>query len=127
MSAAPGQVVWIDNTVGNADALRDFYAAVVGWKPEPVGMGDYSDYNMTDGTGKPVTGICQARGENAKIPPGWLVYFSVADFDRSLAKAQEAGATVLDGPRGKSPSRFVILRDPAGCSVAISETGAPDA
>ena len=124
MSAEPGQVAWFDNTVEDADKLRDFYAAVVGWKPEPVAMGDYADYNMTDGTGKPVTGICHARGANAKIPPGWLLYFSVANFDASLAKAQELGATVLDGPRGKAPSRFAILRDPAGCVVAISETGA---
>ena len=29
---APGTVVWSDLTVADAGALRDFYAAVVGWE-----------------------------------------------------------------------------------------------
>jgi predicted enzyme related to lactoylglutathione lyase len=32
-------VAWQDLTVPNAEAIRDFYAVVVGWRPEPVDMG----------------------------------------------------------------------------------------
>jgi uncharacterized protein len=34
-----GTVAWHDITVPDAERLRDFYAAVVGWRPEPVDMG----------------------------------------------------------------------------------------
>ncbi len=41
-----GSVVWRDLTVPNADAVRKFYSAVVGWASSPQSMGDYDDYNM---------------------------------------------------------------------------------
>jgi len=37
-----GTIVWTDLTVENAGEIRDFYCQVVGWRPEPVDMGDYS-------------------------------------------------------------------------------------
>ena len=47
-----GLIGWFDLTVPNAGKVKDFYAKVVGWKPEPVSMGDYDDYNMN----QPLTG-----------------------------------------------------------------------
>ncbi len=44
----PGAVGWVDITVDDAPALRDFYTHVVGWSPEEVPMGDYRDYSMRD-------------------------------------------------------------------------------
>jgi predicted enzyme related to lactoylglutathione lyase len=35
----PGTITWQDLTVPDAEALRDFYASVVGWKAQPVRMG----------------------------------------------------------------------------------------
>jgi len=32
-------ISWGDLTVRNAEAVREFYKDVVGWKPEPVSMG----------------------------------------------------------------------------------------
>lgn len=43
----PGTIAWVDLTVPHAAKVRDFYAAVTGWKPEAVSMGSYQDYNMT--------------------------------------------------------------------------------
>jgi predicted enzyme related to lactoylglutathione lyase len=42
----PGRIGWSDLTVEDAPAIRDFWAAVAGWRPEPVSMGEYSDFNM---------------------------------------------------------------------------------
>ena len=65
-----GLIVWTDLTVEDASSLREFYAAVTGWKPEPVAMDKYDDYNMTNPTtGDPVAGICHARGSNAGLNP----------------------------------------------------------
>ena len=41
MSEQTGKIGWVDMTVDDAAALRDFYADVVGLRPEPVSMGDY--------------------------------------------------------------------------------------
>jgi hypothetical protein len=80
-----GTVGWQDLTVPDAERLRDFYPAVVGWRAEPVDMGGYSDFNIVaPSTGEPAAGVCFARGANAKLPPQWLIYVTVADLDASL-------------------------------------------
>lgn len=120
MTDEVGKIGWIDMTVENADEVRDFYAAVVGLKPDAVDMGDYSDYNMTmpaDGT--PVCGVCHARGSNADIPPGWLIYFVVADVDASAETCQSMGGEVLVDPRGLAGGRFCVVRDPGGATAAL--------
>jgi len=49
--------------------LRDFYAAVCGWSPQDVKMGDYSDYTMrASSDGVAVAGVCHAKGENVVLP-----------------------------------------------------------
>ena len=122
MSDDIGKVGWIDTTVEDADDLREFYASVTGLVPEPVSMGDYNDYNMTlPGTGTPVAGICHARGGNAEIPPGWLIYFTVADLDTSVARVTAGGGKVLVGPKGLAGGRFAVIEDPAGGVAAIYE------
>ena len=86
MSDQTGKIGWVDMTVDDAAALRDFYADVIGLRPEPVSMGDYDDFNMTmPGSGEPVCGICHALGRNKDLPGGWLVYFMVGDGDASAA------------------------------------------
>jgi predicted enzyme related to lactoylglutathione lyase len=55
----PGQIGWIDLTVPDAPALRDFYQGVTGWTPSPVEMGGYQDFCMhPHGEPQPVAGIC---------------------------------------------------------------------
>src|SRR5438105_15907791 len=62
---AVGAISWVDLTVPDAAKLRDFYAAVVGWKPSEVKMGDYADYCMNEpASGSAFAGVCHARGEN---------------------------------------------------------------
>ena len=40
----------------------------------PVPMGDYSDFRMhPPGDPQPVAGICHAKGENAGLPPVWMI------------------------------------------------------
>src|SRR5204863_1219049 len=97
---AIGAISWVDLTVPDAAKLRDFYAAVVGWKPSEVKMGDYADYCMNDpGSGSAVAGVCHARGENANLPPVWLIYITVANLDESIARCRKLGGVVLSPPR----------------------------
>ncbi len=120
MASNTGKVGWVDMTVENAEELRDFYSAVVGFKPENVDMGGYSDFNMTmPATGEPAAGICHARGSNAELPPGWLVYFIVDDIEASARACTEAGGKLLVEPRGAGGGRFCVIEDPAGAVAAL--------
>ncbi len=82
-----GTIVWQDLTVPNAEQVRDFYQAVVGWESRPEDMEGYEDYHMIPpGSQKSAAGVCHARGTNAGVPPQWLVYVLVEDVERSAAR-----------------------------------------
>ena len=117
---AKGRLGWIDLTVDDADGVRDFYAAVVGWRPSNVDMGEYADYSMLDSDGAAVAGVCHRRGGNASQPSGWIPYFVVADLDASLAQAVERGGTAAE-PRKMGDTRWAVVHDPAGNPVALWE------
>lgn len=121
---ATGTIAWTDLTVPNAEAVRDFYAEVVGWKPEALSMGDYSDFVMAaPGTGAGVAGVCHARGSNAGLPAQWLIYIIVDDVDGSARKCVEMGGKVITGPKGMGgQGRYCVIEDPAGAVAALFET-----
>ena len=114
-----GKIGWIDMTVDDADRVRDFYKAVVGWGSESVGMGDYSDYSMTmPANNEAVSGICHARGSNADLPSGWLIYIVVEDVEASAAACTENGGEIISPIKGLAGGRFCVIRDPAGSTAA---------
>lgn len=118
----PGTIVWRDLTVADAEAVRDFYAAVVGWHTEPVDMGGYVDFSMVaPASGETVAGVCHARGSNADLPPQWLMYVTVADLDAALAACAEHGGETAATPRPLAGGRFAVVRDPAGAVLAVYE------
>jgi predicted enzyme related to lactoylglutathione lyase len=124
--AVPGRIGWADLTVQDAPAIRDFWAAVTGWEPDPVSMGDYSDFNMLDGERRPAAGICHARGSNADMPTAWLPYVVVDDLDASLEAAVRMGGEVVVPLRGPEGGRFAVVRDPAGAVLALWENRTGD-
>ena len=115
-----GKIGWIDISVDDATGLRDFYSDVVGWKSEDVSMGDYADYSMTmPGTGDVVTGICHARGTNADLKGGWLVYITVADVQASAAACVANGGKLIVEPRSLAGGQFCVIEDPSGATAAL--------
>jgi predicted enzyme related to lactoylglutathione lyase len=124
MTASPppvlGSVGWIDLTVGDAPALRDFYAEVLGWTPAGLDMGGYEDFVMTTPGGEAVAGVCHARGENAALPPVWLPCFVVADLAASVAACEKRGGVVVHGPRTLGAyGALAVIRDPAGAHASM--------
>ena len=118
-----GAIAWHDLTVANAEAVRDFYSAVVGWTAQPQSMGEYEDYNMLRSTagsdGECVAGVCHARGSNVGVPAQWLMYINVADVDASAAACEKHGGEVIVKPRNMGGGRFCVVRDPAGAVCAL--------
>ena len=125
--APVGRIGWMDLTVPDATALRDFYTDVVGWKVESHPMGDYEDYSMKEPeSDKVVAGVCHARGANAKIPPQWMLYITVADLDASLQKTRARGGKPIGEVRDMGPyGRMCVIEDPAGAVVALIQPPRP--
>lgn len=122
----PGTVAWVDLTVPEADRIRDFYRDVVGWVPQPVGMGDYDDYSMTKTDGAPAAGICHARGVNASLPPQWLIYIMVDDVNLAAGRVLDRGGRLLREPTDMGGhGRYCVLEDPAGAVAALYEPAKP--
>ena len=124
-SVEVGKIGWIDMTVADAAAVRDFYQAVVGWTSDEVDMGGYSDYVMQmPGSGTGVSGICHARGSNADMPTGWLIYIVVADAEASAALCAAHGGKVIVEPRGLAGGKFCVVEDPSGAIAGLYQPAA---
>lgn len=118
-----GSIGWVDLTVPDAGKVRDFYAAVTGWTTQGLDMGGYEDYLVVSPeSGTPTAGVCWRRGENAHLPPVWLVYIIVADLDASLAAVREKGGKVLAEPKSMGEhGRYAIIEDPTGAACALHQ------
>jgi predicted enzyme related to lactoylglutathione lyase len=105
-AAAVGRISWLDLTVSDASATRDFYRQVVGWSVQNVEIEDggehYADYTMLGYDGKAAAGVCHARGVNVGLPPVWMIYLPVGDLAESLRRVQEEGGTVIKAMQGST-------------------------
>lgn len=118
-----GTITWIDLTIPNAEEIRDFYGRVVGWKPEPLSMGEYDDFVMNaPETKTAVAGVCYSRGGNAGLPPQWLIYITVENIDESIQSCTKLGGKVISEPKNyASMGRYCVIQDPAGAVCALFE------
>lgn len=124
---AVGAVGWMDLAVGDAEGVRAFYEAVVGWGATPLDVGGHADHVMTrPDTSEAVAGVCHARGPSAGLPAQWLTYVVVADLAASVAACTARGGRVLSAPRRGGPGlTYGVLQDPAGAAFAVSEHRTP--
>ncbi len=118
-----GRIAWLDLSVENADATRDFYAEVVGWSVRNVDMqaGDekYTDYCMLGSDGAGAAGVCHAFGVNRGLPPVWLIYLPVGDLAESLRLVREEGGTVIKETAIDSQDAYAVIQDPLGISLGL--------
>ncbi|MDO5676436.1 MAG: VOC family protein [Propionibacteriaceae bacterium] len=124
----PGASTWFETLTKDYDADAAFYAAVLGWDNVPM-QGDAGDSEAPDNYGRYATnfageaataGLCEA---NAWLPEGvpsfWRVYFKVEDADATVARIQELGGSLLDGPIDSPFGRVATVADSLGGSFQI--------
>ncbi len=99
-AAHVGHISWLDLTVSDASATRDFCRLVVDWSVQEVEMEDaserYVDYNMVDAFGNLAAGVRHARGMNLGLPPVWMI---------CLPRLATSRVSVAFGRKGVRPSR----------------------
>ena len=119
-----GCISWLDLTVANASASRDFYQKVVGWSVQVVEMEDtserYADYSMLGDDGNPAAGVCHARGVNVGLPPIWMLYLPVSDLAESLRRVREGGGKIIKETTGADGGyAYAVVQDPVGACLAL--------
>lgn len=119
-----GCISWLDLTVPDAPAARDFYRQVVGWSVQDVEMEDeqatYSDYDMLGEGGRSAARVRHARGVNLGLPPVWLIHLPVGDLPESLRRVGEGGGEILQATRAADGTyASAVVRDPVGACLAL--------
>ena len=124
--ASAGRISWLDLTVPDAAAARDFYQSVVGWSAGDIEMEDegerYSDYVLSSADGKAVAGVCHGRGPNEGLPQAWIIYLPVSDLAQSLRRVEEEGGEVIRSGDSDGELAYAVIRDPVGAHFGLVST-----
>ena len=115
----PGTLCWNELTCRDVDTARAFYSAVFGWDPRPSDLlpSGYTEWHLGH---RSVGGLMQMNELwPADVPSHWMVYFAVADCDRSAERCTELGGAVFVPPTDIPPGRFAVLNDPYGAVFSI--------
>jgi len=123
-ATSTGYISWLDLTVADASATRDFYQTVVGWSAQDIEVQDaserYADYKMLGDDGSPAAGVRHARGANQGLPPIWMLYLPVGDLAESLRRVQDGGGKIIKETMGADGGYvYAVIQDPVGASLAL--------
>lgn len=115
----PGTFCWNELATRDMDKAVKFYADLVGWTYDDNPTTNHP-YKIINCGGRQIGGIIQMDENWPKdMPPSWMVYFTVADIDRSAQKLTELGGTicvpVFDIPVG----RMSVVSDPQGGTFTL--------
>jgi len=109
-------------TCADPKAAAAFYKKVFAWKIAPFPGMDYLGVN----TGSKTTGGGIQKPPMPQAPTAWMPYVQVADVKKSLAKAQKAGATIVQPhtPVG-GMGAIGIFVDPQGAALGVWQASPP--
>ena len=116
------EFVHLELSTDDVKKARSFYKTIFDWTFEDMAMGPGMTYTMIKGAG---TGGGMMGKQMPQQPTAWLAYVSVADLDKTVAKARKAGANVVvarqDIPGMGSLAVFI---DPTGAALGLWEPAA---
>ena len=108
-----GIFVWDELLTTDVEDAKRFYGEVFGWTSRDMPMGP-STYTIFMRAGDADVGGLMQRPDE-RIPPNWTTYIGTDDVDATVARANELGATTLNGPMDvPGQGRFAIITDPTG-------------
>lgn len=125
--AKHGEFSWHELYTTDYQAAFAFYQQIAGWEKLGAfdmgsGMGEYLLWGRN---GKQLGGMMtmppQMKTPDGKpVPPSWMYYVTVTDFDAAFERAKAKGARVLNGPMPvPGGQRIVQLMDPQGAAFAL--------
>jgi predicted enzyme related to lactoylglutathione lyase len=105
---------WNELQARDIEGSRVFYTSLFPWTFK--GGAEYTEWHLT--TGEAIGGMLPVQSPD--MPPHWLPYFSVADCEATVRKAQELGAALYAPPMDiEGVGRFAVVADPQGGAFAV--------
>lgn len=122
----PSTSTWFETLTKDFDADAAFYAAVMGWDNAPMGpdgdpeapdRGRYVTNFAGDGA---TAGLCEANAWlPEEMPSFWRMYIKVEDADQTVAKVEELGGRLVDGPIDSPFGRVATVADSLGGTFQV--------
>jgi predicted enzyme related to lactoylglutathione lyase len=119
---SPGSFCWFELATTDQNAAKNFYSSLFGWSVADYPMGPEDFYSMFRLDGRDAAaGYTMRKEQRAQgVPPHWMLYIAVANADQSVAKAAQAGATVLAPPFDvMDAGRMAVIQDPTGAIFSV--------
>jgi predicted enzyme related to lactoylglutathione lyase len=119
-----GSFCWVELATTDQKAAKTFYTSLFGWAVEDNPMGPDDFYSMFKLSGRDTGAAYSMRKEQRAqgVPPHWMVYISVENADKSVAKAAQAGGTVLSPAFDvMDKGRMGVIQDPTGAIFSLWE------
>lgn len=120
--AEPGRFCWFELGTTDTGAAKSFYGSLFDWTTHEQPAGPGMVYSMLRLRGKDVGGLYELPPDMraAGVPPHWLAYVATSSADDSVARAKEAGGTVVNGPFDvMEHGRMAVIKDPQGAMFAF--------
>lgn len=114
----PGAFSMTQLVAADRETAMTFYEALFGWRFEQVSEVPpfFSVYN-----GDRLNAGLMDHPGGAGAQPYWLVYFTVADLDRAVARIGELGGRIEMGPADIPAGRIAVAQDPQGAWLGLFE------
>ncbi len=109
-----GRISWLTLVVSDVSTTCRFYEQVIGWSTAPAGVEGRFEMRRPDGVS--AAEICHAGGDDAGIPPVWILSLPVDDFAESLRRVRDGGGEII---KGSTDSGHAVIRDPVGVYIAL--------
>jgi uncharacterized protein len=122
--AEPGAPSWFELHTRGYDAALDFYRTVFGWDVHVAADEPGFRYSTLDEGEDGKAGVMDASGFLAEgAPSQWFVYFAVEDADKTIAQAEDLGASVVVPAEDTPYGRLATLADPTGAVFRLQSGG----
>jgi hypothetical protein len=108
---------WNELVTPDVGAANAFYGDLFGWKAEDAPATIYrAILTLGDLLIGGVHAPTPLEGDSAR----WSVSFTVADADRSAARAEDLGGKIVMSPMDIAIGRFSVVSDPAGATLTLA-------
>ena len=116
----PHTIDYVELSVTDMQAARDFYGAAFGWSFTSYGDGYSGIRTSAEADGEEAGGLALAEGEPGAARRGgpFVLLFS-DDLDATLAAVTAAGGEIVNGPYDFPGGRRFHFVDPSGNELGV--------
>ena len=125
-TGTPGSPVWFELMTHRYDEAAAFYTEVFDAQLVPMAeeMTGPDFRYATNGPDESASwGLCDATHTMPEDATGWRIYLGVDSSAAAIARVEELGGTVLDGPTPSPFGTIATIADPEGATFQISAMG----